>query len=147
MNKIFERGPMTAHITDGGRRSAGVLVVSGAAQVRRRIAQVGGEQAIMFNDYGTFRTGQFHTPWIAGKCGRGREKRSERAVAEFQRSDQRVFGVDFVQSSLAHGLDSRYIAEEPEQKIGGVDRLVDQSAAAVEFERAAPMGIRVITRR
>src|SRR6266849_1217 len=145
MEEVFEDGLMAAEVGYGG--GGGALVgVAGAhiGEVGRRIAQVGGDDAVVLEDYGAFGAGDFEAAGVTGIGGGGGEQRADGAAGEFEGCDGGVFGFDFVQHGGGAGLHANYIAEEPEEEIDGVDGLVDERAAAVEGERAAPLEIGVI---
>ncbi len=116
-------------------------------EVRRRIAQVGGDDAIVLEDCGAFGAGDFEAARIAGIGGGGGEERADGAAGEMQSGDGGVFGFDFVQDGGGASLDAEHVAEEPQEEIDGVDGLVDERAAAVEGEGAAPLGAAVVVGR
>src|SRR6266849_2829214 len=148
MEEVFEDGFMAADVGYGG--GGGALVgVAGAhiGEVGRRIAQVGGDDAVVLEDYGAFGAGDFEAARVAGIGGGGGEERADGAAGEFEGGDGGVFGFDFVQDGGGAGLHANYVAEEPEEKVDSVDGLVDERAAAVEGEGAAPLGVAVVVGR
>jgi len=148
VEEVFEDGFMAADVGYGGGRGALVGVAGGdGGEVGRRIAQVGGDDAVVREDYSAFGAGDFEAAGVAGIRGGGGEQRADGAAGEFQVGDGGVFGFDFVQDGGGAGLDANYIAEEPEEEIDGVNGLVDECAATVEREGAAPLGAAVIVGR
>ncbi len=136
---------MAADVGYGGGRGTLICVAVGdAGKVRRRVAQVGGEDAVVLEDYGSFGTGDFETARVAWIGGGSSEERADGAAGEFEGGDGGVFGFDFVQDGDGAGLHANYIAEEPEEEIDGVDGLVDERAAAVESEGTAPLGVGIV---
>src|SRR5882724_1547279 len=148
LEEVFEDGFVAADVgyCCGGGALIGVAGGEGR-KVGRRIGQVGGGDAIVFEDYGALGAGDFEAAWVAGIGGGGGEKRSDRAAGEFESGDGGVFGFDFVEDGGGAGLDTGYVAEKMEEEIDGVDGLVDECATAVEGEGAAPIRVAVIVGR
>src|ERR1700687_2998779 len=148
VEEVFEDGFMAADVSYGGGRGAFGGVAGGdGGEVGRRIAQVGGDDAVVLEDYSAFGAGDFEAAGVAGIRGGGGEQRADGAAGEFQGGDGGFFGFDFVQDVCGAGLDASYIAEKPEEKVDGVDGLIDERAAAVEGKGAAPFRAAVIVGR
>ena len=60
------------------------------------------------------------------------------AAGEFKDGGGGVLGFDFVKHGGGAGLHANDITEQPEEQIYGVNALIDQGAAAVERQSAAP---------
>src|SRR6202171_3507359 len=137
--------------SDVGYRGGGGALVGVAGNVGgdvgRGIAEIDGDDAIVFEDYRAFGGGDFEAAGIPGICGGGSEKRGYGAAGEFEVSDGGVFGFDFVQEGGCAGLQTHYVAEQPEEQVDGVDGLIDEGAATVEGEGAAPFGVAVVAGR
>ena len=101
--------------------------------------EIGADQQILFDCQRAFGAGEFDAAGIAGEDGRGGDQGAKGAVRKFQESDERVFGFDFVKRCGHFRLHGGDVAPEPEQQIDGVHALIDQRAAAIERERAAPL--------
>src|SRR5204862_6074550 len=70
-----------------------------------------------------------------------------RAAGDCYDGGSRVVGFDFSKKRAVGGLHADDITEKPEEQVDGVNALIDQGAAAVEREGAAPAGIGVVLRR
>src|SRR6266404_6623493 len=72
LEEVFEDGFMA---TDVGYRCGGGALIGVAGRdgcnVGGRVAEVGGDDAVVFEDYGAFGTGDFKAAWVARIC-RGR---------------------------------------------------------------------------
>ena len=108
------------------------MVVAGTAKVCRRIAQVGGEQAIVLDDYSAFRASEFDATRIAGIHGGGCLQSPNGTVGEFESCHERVFSFDLVQGGFARGLNSDHVAEKPKQQVNGMNGLIDQGTSAIQ---------------
>src|SRR5258708_21545898 len=98
---------MAAEVGYGCGGGAFVGVAGGdGGEIGRGIAQVGGNDAIVLEDYGAFGAGDFNAAGIAGIGGSGGEQRADRAVGEFQSGDGGVFRLDF----FPHGWRARLYA-------------------------------------
>ena len=75
-----------------------------------RVAEIGGDDAVVFEDYGAFGAGDFKAAWVPGIGGGGGEKRADRAAGEFEGGDGGVFGFDFVEDGGGARLDANYVA-------------------------------------
>jgi len=148
LEEVFEDGFVAADVgyCCGGGALIGVAGGEGR-KVGRRIGQVGGGDAIVFEDYGALGAGDFEAAWVAGIGGGGGEKRADRAAGEFEGGYGGVFGFNFVEDSSGASLDTGYVAEKIEEEVDSVDGLIDEGAAAVEGESAAPSGVAVIVGR
>ena len=93
----------------------------------------------MLEDDSAFGAGNLHAAGIAGIGGGGGLEDAQSAGGEFEDGDSGVFGFDLVQRGGGARLDASDVAEEPEEQIHGVHALIDQGAAAVERECAAPL--------
>jgi len=147
LEKIFEDGLVSAEIADGGGGGALIFVARGIDEIGRSVAEIGGDDAVVFKDDGASGAGDFDAARIAGEGGGGGVEAAEGAGGEFESGDGGVFGFDFVEESGGAGLHASDVAEEPEEKIDGVNGLVDEGAAAIESESAAPAGGGVIVGR
>src|SRR5712692_3962886 len=139
VEKILDYGFVAADV--GYRRGGGALV--GVARnfgddLRKGIAEIGGDDAIVFEDDGAFGAGDFDAARVAGIRGGGGEERADGSAGEFEGGHGCVFRFDFVQQGGGAGLDANYIAEKPEEQIDGMNGLIDEGSAAVESEGAAP---------
>src|SRR6267154_3020828 len=75
LQEVFEDGFMAADV--GYRCGGGALIgVAGrdGCHVGGRIAQVGGDDTVVFEDYGAFGAGDFQAAWVPGIGGGGGEK-------------------------------------------------------------------------
>src|SRR5262249_28574506 len=81
---------------------------------------------------------------IAGVDRRSGLQGAYRAICKFERCDESVFGLDLVQSSLTNAMDGADVAKKPKQQVGGVNGLINQSAAAIKVKGAAPMRVGVV---
>src|SRR5712675_3282890 len=72
LEEVFEDGFVAA---DVGYRCGGGALIGVAGRDRRnvggRVAEIGGDDAIVFEDYGAFGAGDFKAAWVAG-VGSGR---------------------------------------------------------------------------
>src|SRR5215470_9840104 len=84
MDKIRQYRLVPTHIADRWRCRAGVPIISRAAEIFRRLAQIGGQQTVVLDDHRPFGAGQFYSPRISGKNRSSGLKSSYRAVLEFQ---------------------------------------------------------------
>src|SRR5713101_5000023 len=148
MEKILDCGFVAGDVGYRGRGSALVDVSRDAdGDARMRIAEIGGDDAIVFEDDGTFGAGDFDAARVAGIRGGGDEERADGSAGEFEGGHGRVFRFDFVQQGGGAGLGANYIAEKPEEQIYGMNGLIDEGSAAVESEGAAPFrGAEVVGR-
>src|SRR6266481_504044 len=117
MEKIFEDGLVAAGIADGGGWG---------------VSEIGGEDAVVFENYGTLGAGDFDAARVAGIGGGGGVENTQSAAGEFEDGCGGVFGFDFMKQSGGAGLNASDITEEPEEQVNGVDALIDEGAAAVE---------------
>lgn len=114
VEEILEDSFVTANVRD--RRRGGALVGvarCGGGKVRRRVAQIGGDDAIVFEDYSAFRAGDFEAARVAGIGGGSSEKCANSSVGKFQSSYRGIFCFDFVQYSGGPSADASDIAEQP----------------------------------
>ena len=148
LEEVFEDGFVAADVgyCCGGGALIGVAGCDGC-NVGGRVVEVGGDDAIVFEDYGAFGAGDFKAAWVAGICGGGGEKSADRTAGEFESGDGGVFGFNFVEDGGGASLDTGYVAEKIEEEVDSVDGLIDECAAAVEGEGAAPSGVAVIVGR
>src|SRR5271165_5377798 len=96
--KILEHGLMSANVADH-RGSGAEIVVAGTicGDVCRSFAKIRGNDAILFQNDGSLRAGNFQAARIAGVSGRGCMEDAQRAVGKFQDGRDRVLGFDGVQ--------------------------------------------------
>lgn len=146
LQKIFKDGLVAAEVSDGCRRGA-LVFVEGSRFCGSASAEIGGDDAVMFEDDGAFGAGDFDAARIAGVGGRGGVENSERAAGKFEDSGGGIFGFDFVKQRAGASLHANNITEQPEEQVDGVDALIDQGAAAIQGKCAAPARIGVVLRR
>src|SRR5712664_782448 len=109
LEEVFEDGFMAADVGYRGGRGALVGVARGdAGEVGRGIAQVGGYDAVVLEDYGAFGAGDFEAARVAGIGGGGGEERADGAAGEFEGGDGGVFGFDFVQDGGGAGVHAEH---------------------------------------
>jgi len=101
----------------------------------------------MLEDDGALGAGNFDAARIAGIGGGGGVENAQSTAGEFEDGGGGVFGFDLVELGGGAGLHANDIAEQPEEQIHGVNALIDQRAAAVESERAAPARAGVVLGR
>jgi len=135
---------MAAEIGDGSGRGALVFVEDGGLEGSRGATEIGGDDAVVFEDDGAFGAGDFDATGVAGVGGSGGLKNAEGAAGEFQDGRGGVFGFDLVQQGGGAGLDASDITEKPEEQVNRVDALIDERSAAVERECAAPAGVGIV---
>lgn len=114
--------------------------------VATRLSVCSNRVEIIFDER-AFRAGQFKPARVAGKQGGGRLQNSQSPAGKLQKRRQRILGFHHMQSRSGHRLNTFHFAEHPQHKIQCVYRLVDQRAAAIEFQGPAPSGVRIIFRR
>jgi len=138
---------VATEIGDGGGRSALVFVEDGGWEDGGSASEIRGDDAVVLEDDGAFGAGDFDATGVAGVgCG-GDVEDAEGAAGEFEDGGGGVFGFDLVKQSGGAGLDASDVTEEPEKQVNRVDALIDERAAAVERERAAPAGVGVVLGR
>ena len=71
-------------------------------------------------------------------------KTAERAACKLKQSRGRVFRFNLMELGGRQRLHARNVSEQPEQQINRVNALIDQRAAAVQCQRAAPTRIRIV---
>src|SRR5712692_5280760 len=85
LEEIFEDHFVAADVGYCCGRGALVGVAGGdGCNIGGRITQVGGDDAVVFEDYGAFGAGDFEAAWVAGvsrSCG---EDRADGAAGEFE---------------------------------------------------------------
>src|ERR1700736_1774850 len=83
VEEIFEDGFVATDVGYGGGGCALICVADGdAGKVRGRIAQVGGDDAVVLEDYGAFGASDVEAARVAGIGGSGGEKRAEGAAGK-----------------------------------------------------------------
>src|SRR5260370_22884539 len=113
MEKVFQDELMSPHIADNGRGRAEVLVrLSATLQVRGLIPQVRSEQAILRDNQSAFRAGKFQLAGVAWICRCSRLQNSERSVGELEESNQRVLGLNRMETGLACGLHPDHVTAQ-----------------------------------
>jgi len=148
LKKIFEDSLVAAEIADGGGGGALVFVDGDGFDGRGwGVSQTGFDDAVVLEDDGAFRAGDFNAAGIAGIGGGGSVEDAENAAREFEDGCGGVFGFDFVKHVGGASLHANDITEKPKKQIDGVDALIDQGAAAVESERAPPARTSIILGR
>src|SRR5260370_15031255 len=147
LKKVLEDGLMATEISDGGGGGALVFVDGGGFGSGGSASEIGGDDAVVLEDDGDFSAGDFDAAGVAGIGGGGRVENAEGAASEFENGGGGVFGFDLVKKRADTGLHANDVTEEPKEQVDGVDTLIDQGAAAVEGERAAPARIGVVLRR
>src|SRR5260370_3833999 len=148
LEKIFEDGLVAAEIADDGGRGALVFVKGGGyGGGGWGVSEIGGDDAVVFENDGSFGAGDFDAAGIAGIGGGGGVENAQGAAGEFEDGDGGVFGFDFVKLGGGARLNASDVTEEPQEQIDGVDALIDQGAAAVERQSAAPARIGVVLGR
>ncbi len=101
----------------------------------------------MVEDDGAFGAGNFDAARVAGIGGGSGVENAQGAAVEFEDGGGGVFGFDLVEQRGGAGLDASDFTEQPEEQIDGVNALIDQRAAAIERERAAPARASVVLGR
>lgn len=145
LEKIFEDGLVTTEIADDGGRGALVFVEGGGfGGGGWGVPEISGDDAVVLENDGAFRAGDFDAARIAGISGGGSVENAQGAAGEFEDGDGGVFGFDLVKLSGGAGLNANDITEQPEEQIDSVNALIDQGAAAVERQSAAPARIGII---
>src|SRR4029077_4546562 len=120
--KILDDGLVAAKIADGGGRSALVFVRGGIIETGKLgggqgVAEIGGNDAVVFEDDRAFGAGDFDAAGVTGiSGGRGMEN-SECTAGEFERGDSGVFGFDFVKQRGRASLHTNHITEQPEEQV------------------------------
>jgi hypothetical protein len=133
MEKIFEDVLVATGIADGGGGGALVFFeVCGFGGGGWGVSEIGGEDAVVLENYGALGAGDFDAARVAGIGGGGGVENAQRAAGEFEDGCGGVFGFDFMKQSGGAGLNASDITEEPEEQVNGVDALIDEGAAAVE---------------
>ncbi len=138
---------MAPEISDGGGRGALVFVERGGFGGGRRGAKISGDDAVVFDDDCAFGAGDFDTAGIAGIGGSGGVEDAESAAGKFEDGGSGVFGFDLVKKCAGTGLHTSDVTKQPEEQVNGVDTLIDQGAATVKRECAAPARIGVVLGR
>jgi hypothetical protein len=138
LEKIFEDSLVAAEVGDGGGRAAFVFVERGGLGGSASAAETIGDDAVMFEDDGAFGAGDFDAARVARVRGGGGVENAEGTAGKFEDGGGGVFGFDLVKKCAGTGLHANDFTEEPEKQVDGVDALIDQGAAAVEGECAAP---------
>ena len=78
VNEVFEQRLMTAEVAHYGRGRTLIRIGHGSfAETRRRVSQVGGENAIVLENDGSFCSRHFHSPRISRIRGCSRLKDAE----------------------------------------------------------------------
>ena len=108
-------GLVAAEVSDGCRRGA-LVFVEGSRFCGSASAEIGGDDAVMFEDDGAFGAGDFDAARIAGVGGRGGVENSERAAGKFEDSGGGIFGFDFVKQRAGASLHANNITEQPEEQ-------------------------------
>src|SRR6266403_3435200 len=144
LEEIFEDGLVAAKIADGGGGGAEVFVEGSGFDGGWSVTEIGGDDAVVLEDDGAFGAGNFDAARIAGIGGGSGVENAQGAAREFENGGGGVFGFDLVKLRGGAGLDAYDITEQPEEQIDGVNALIDQSAAAIERERAAPARASVV---
>src|SRR6202790_4041957 len=112
VQEIFKDSFVTADIGDRGGGGALVGVARRVARkVRRRIAQIGGDNAIMLENYGALRSSDFEAARVAGVGRCCSEKCADGAAGDFASCDGRALGFDFVEDGRGACLYPRDITE------------------------------------
>src|SRR6266699_293058 len=138
---------MTVGMSDGGGGGALVFVDGGGFNGGWSASEIGGNDVVVLEDDGAFGAGDFHAARVAGIGGGGRVENAQGAASKFENGGGGVFGFDLVKKRADTGLDANAVTEQPQEQVDGVDTLIEQGAAAVESERAAPARISVVLRR
>jgi len=147
LEKIFEDSLVAAEIRDSGGRGALVFVERCGRGGSARVAETGGDDAVVLEDDGAFGAGDFDAARVAGIGGSSDMENAESAAGKFEDGGGGVFGFDLVKKSAGASLHANDVTEEPKEQINGVDALIDEGAAAIERKGAAPARIGVILGR
>jgi len=117
---------MAAEIADGGGRGALIFVERGGFDRGGcGVLEIGGDDAVVFEDDGAFGAGNFDASGKAGIGGGGGVEYSKCATGEFEDGGSGVFGFDFVKKGGGAGSHASDVTEEPEEQIHSVDALID----------------------
>src|SRR6267378_2489905 len=124
--EVFEDGFVAADVgyCCGGGALIGVAGGDGG-EVVWRIAEIGGDDAVLLEDYGAFGAADFDAARVSGIGSGGGEEVANCAAGKFESSDGSVLGFDFVQDRSGAGLDAGYIAEEIKDEVDRVDGLIN----------------------
>src|SRR6266699_3480139 len=147
LEKVFEDGLMAAEISDGGGGGALVFVDGGGFSGGWSASEFGGDDAVVLEHDGALGAGDFDAAGIAGISGGGSVENAQGAASKFENGGGGVFGFDLVKKCAGTGLHANHVTQQPEEQINSVNTLINQGAAAVEGERAAPARIGVVLRR
>ena len=150
VHQIFDNWLMPARVADDRRRRGlGVLVAvlgrHGRGHFRRRVAHVTADDAILLDAHGPACTRHFHPPRIPRIFA---VVASSVPIAPLANSSHPTIVSStsiWCTSVPRSGRHAHDVAEPPQQKIDGVNALVNQGAATVERARAAPFRLRVGT--
>ena len=96
LEKIFEDGLVAAEIGDGGGGGALVFVGRCGFGAGERGPEIGGDDAVVFEDNGAFGAGDCDAAGVAGVGGSGGVENAEGAASEFENGGGGVFGLDLV---------------------------------------------------
>ena len=130
----FAGAASSATPAGAGKRASGVLEIDAG-------------QAIVLERDRPVRARELDAARVARIHRRRRLERAQRPVRELQRRDNRVLDFDRVEQRAGARVDADDRSPQVEHHVEGVNRLVDERAAAVERERAAPARAAVVFRR
>ena len=134
-------------IDRAGPAIAGAAAIFGAGEVRG-VAQCPGGDMVPLQDNAPFGSGELDPPLESRKDRGSRLDHSERAAFEAQRSHQRVLAFNpGMQQPLREGRCAGHRSGDPAKQVHGVNRLIDQRAAAIQRQRSAPRGYGIVFRR
>ena len=125
LNKVFEHGLVSANLADSGGGSALVLAPGGMIdKARLTVAEVGRNDAIVFENNCAQRSGNFQPSRITGINSRGRLKSVDSTNRKLEDYYSGVFGFDGMQHSRRACLNASDVTEQPQQQIDRVHALV-----------------------